>query len=322
MVISKLEFMEVIKHFEVSFLSEDEYEWHDIKIKFTGCSCKIEGKIPFKVEQDICNHYLNNRYRIKANDTYEEIDQSKEKIYFYKIYSKEGMLLFLIKLHNYFAKIENKSLITKEESLELLNQLHLEMINKVYPFDNTKTWLEKNTEHAHLFQKKQKDYQLYSLLEKFDDTINPFMNQNILLDDVQNFLNNVGLRYKSLNPGFKIVIWDRETGYSTHIERTSTGFSYGISYQKDNCNKTVIHYFYPIEGSTYYQTEGLKININQENINIDLRTNQMSSNSCQEEKILTNEAKKELMKLLNEALEEASKITIENMVIPSLIRKN
>lgn len=310
---TRLEFEEVLNAFKISTLEKDKFSWYTINIAYPDNRYAIvNGIIPEEVKNVIYERNQNHEYGIMPNGSYAIKNPENFLISYYKFELKEGLILFLSKIYNYFVKTNGLKQISDKQNQEILKKVESAIIQKTNPFQATKEWM-KYTECYEQYQQILKDSKcqevLRNLLNEFDNFINPFMNQEILLKDANLFLDDVHIQGNKTEEEAKIVLWDKDTGEAMHISRTTKGFSYAITYkEKNNENVSFIHYYHPRDSIEYSNTENVMIVKGNINFHYDITTNTIIDIRKNEKRKMTREGEDFLYQELQKAILIAQKI--------------
>ena len=201
----------------------------------------VNGLIPYELASYIYSKYDNNYYliRVKGNNQYEK---PTSDVYTYHIDTVEGLAVFILEYENYINNVET----TKEEVEDLLikvNQyllknydLNLSVYEHMLNQDNRFNYF-----NSVLNNKTIIDYKLRKKIEEYDDTIMPFLNNKMNVEDSE-FIVNI-----FTNEDYKdLYLKDNYSDEKLKINLDKNEFY--LVYEKEVeepyiCNN-VYHYFY------------------------------------------------------------------------------
>lgn len=106
----------------------------------------------------------------------------------YHIDTKEGLVVLITELQDYYAKKLNNGKIENsqvDKQKEIIGQINKELIESSNPQITTDQWMTIN--NVDIFERTknnknvtEQDLEIRSLLEQYDMTINPFTNDNLV----------------------------------------------------------------------------------------------------------------------------------------------
>lgn len=327
---NRLEYSEVMKCMKIAFL-----RWHNLKISFGPTSyATVEGNIPLEVAKIIFDKYPENEYGIRINGGCMDWNPNRIFPHYYHIDTKEGLVIFITEMKDYLARIEGKEETEAKRFDELMVSINSEILKKIDPSISTYEWMqadEKNNESFSqtLIEEEKIPFrkQLRKLIDKFDRTINPYLNQDIELDEIKNYIQKVNINgdcYDSENGK------DRKNCCRLHITklgsddiasyfRNSDGFSYQLQYTLgEDKYLTVLHNY--SNRSTPINDEGEFISIEYWGSNIEKRvgirynlTTGKAKTTDGEDLQITPDIEKFVSDELLNAIGLAASITIDNM---------
>lgn len=318
----------------------------------------VLGKIPLEVANIIYKKYPNNQYNIRINGVQGDVDPIKyaiddkykmerllaydsnygnymEKsinakknlnrrkdenkyIDMYLIDSKEGLVVLLTEIKDYYAR--KQGLEEREASRfdELMSIINLELLKKLNPYITTYEWMNKDLNFLKTVENDQKEpfrKKIRMALEEFDKTVNPFMDKDVQLDESTNYLKNINIsagECSTEKDGCQIHIQDLQSQNMTSYYRYPNGFAYHLRSSFNKQYLTVVHSYFDnkeiISIDLFGENAKVKLNIR---YNFTKDTLLISN----EEKIdVTPELKKYIYTKLLEAIEIAKTVTIDNMI--------
>ena len=348
---NKLEFNEIVEEFGINdYLMKDVYcrirrvyFWNNIEMFFSDSYYTVvTGKIPLEVANIIYEKYPNNPYGIRIDGGCFDYIPSKhavddQYIREYHIDSKEGFIIFLSELRDYYARKYGLPATEVQKYNEILSNVCSKILKKLNPYITTYEWMEgaesdnsesfinavirdKATSFGYVFRKA---------LDQFDKTVNPYINEDIELDSIDSYLQRVNIGantydYDEDEGKYRenccvMQIKERTGENRTIYYRSPNGFSYQLKYilgPKEGL--TVLHYFDNKGDKKSDKGEHLYISYYGENSKqkVDLRyniTQGLSGETYKEKTPITPEQMIFVYAELVKAIELASTITIDNM---------
>ena len=327
----------------------------------------VSGKVPLEVAQRIYDKYPNNPFEIRvagghldnkpldycSSDEYENfiktaeasnidsyinnlrevkkaiVEKKPESLYIesYHIDSKEGVLILLTELHDYYARKANNGQLVEsqvDKQFELFSEVNKRLIEQGNPYVTTEEWLEK---HNMVEVGDNKDaLEVLPYLTEFDNAVNPFGNP---INDVKSqFEHNDKVKFELYNNPetdyFKMSISDKTT-MAEHM-RTELGrhdykdpfLTYGLYYKADDKVLVHLHHYISVnenENVVYLTT----LNEDSKDDEIDLRFDLISglayrTYAKEDEKLpITEKEKKLIVEALINATEIAKDLTLVNL---------
>lgn len=267
----------------------------DIRVEFSLTYYAIvRGKIPYEVAKNIYGLYPKNEFKIRVSGgrddwnffdflTDDEYERAKNEnlgnsklleearnmmvrrndknkyIPLYHIDTKEGLLVFLSELRNYYLGSNNleedyewKSNIMSNSYFNMIKNANLkfstyDIMKSNKSFNET---VDKNleTDLGSVFR---------STLDEFDRMVNPFMDEGAELDD--DYLDKVDIdinaRYykKSELNGCELTIHDKDTGNEVFYSRKLNGFCYKVCFKADNNTEIIFAHCFVDESNDSYE---------------------------------------------------------------------
>ena len=334
----------------------------------------VNGKIPLEVANIIYNKYKDNEYGIRVNggandvspydwavdDKYvaktlyneneriseyvkrcatenkkfeRRVDKNKY-INTYHIDTKEGLVIFLSELNDYYSRLNNEQEKFVSSEQIILAHINTTLLKQAKLNITTYQWMAQDEKNRDIFFSKIKEGTKTSFgrsfrlaIDTFDATINPFINENVELDDINNFKEKVNMTfytYNKLNDKIRnncaeAHIVDLNTGNVASYFRTMEGFSYKLMYKlAEGKNFTLIHYFSSDSFNEKENGEVIAVNYRGDNVNekIDIRyniTKGLAGTTYGEKTQVTPEQKEYIYDQIIKAINLAETITIDNM---------
>ena len=252
----------------------------------------------------------------------------------YHIDTKEGLLIFLIEMKDYYLRKNNLPETEVKKYDELISNITSEILRKVNPKISAYDWMqgdEANKEKYNCSFERDNNTKLGQIFRKavsdFDKAVNPFLNDTIELDEVSNYLKNVKISANTYNSEegkyrkgcCSLKIEDLATGDTTTYYRSPEGFSFQLSYKLGEENYlTVLHYFSTHGNYESDKGEVIAIDYFGDNVKdkIDIRlniTNGKAGKTYVDKITATPEQIAFVYDELLKAIDYASNITIKNM---------
>lgn len=294
---------------------------------------KYEKDIQRYIEEHLgVDEYLSKCENAKRNfKRRKNIDDKYLKTY--HIDSKEGLLIFLTEMKDYFLRKNNLSETEVKKYDELIAKVTSEILKKVNPYISAYDWMQNDKENKSKYNSsierdsKTKLGQMFrTAVLDFDKAVNPFTD-DVEFDEISNYLKKVKINANSYNSEHgkyrqgccSLEITDISTGNKTTYYRNPDGFSFQLSYKFGEKNYLqVLHYF--STSGNFESDKGEVIAIyycgdNVENeIDIELNiTNGKSGETYEDKTPATLEQITFVYDQLLKATSYASEITIENM---------
>lgn len=323
--------------------------WNNLTFKFGGTYyAVVEGDIPLEVANTIYEKYPGNPYGIRVNGGCDDWNPNEMHPHCYHIDSKEGLVIFITEMKDYFARKDGLLETEVQRYDEIMATINSRILKTVNPSISTYEWMQGDEENRKIFfqtiannEKTPIGKDFRKAIDDFDKTINPFINQDIELDEIENYLQKVNISantYSSKNSDGMIRlncgemhITDLESRNNVNYYRNPNGFSYQLHYvlgEEQYLN--VLH---------YYSTNELDENDNGEFISIDYwgkkipqkidirynLTRGVAGETYDPKTPITPEQEKFVYDELLKAISLASTITLDNMKkksIPKQLKPN
>ncbi len=281
---------------------------------------------------ELCKKAIKNLKRRTNNNKY---------LNTYHIDTKEGLLILLTEMKDYYLRKNNKPETEVKKFDDLLAMVSSEILKNVDPSIPAYDWMQGDEENRNTYNlaverdKNTKLGQMFrTAISDFDKAVNPFINgANTELDDIENYLKRIKIianKYNSVNGKHRenccsLIITDSKTGNNTAYYRSPDGFSFKLSYKLgDNEYLDVLHYFTTTGNFESDKGEVIAINYDSDNENIDMRfniTNGKAGKTYEDKTNATTEQIAFVYDKLLEATEYAKSVTIENMKKKGNIRQ-
>lgn len=240
---------------------EDVHLWpsYPLIIWYYGTSYAIvKGTIPSELAEIIYEKYPGKKYGIGINGGRIDINPKDESVRYYHIDTKEGLLAFITEFEDY--ELRQKGLPETEvdnydKLLGIINEKLLTIANPgVSPQDCVKGLIGDTKEYRIALENtKNSEIGLYlrKAINNFDKAVNPYLDNNIELDSVENYSKNVTLGVYSNENTDKNNIVDCELrikkgeDYEAEYTRYNYGFIYRFSYRNFEGQSVIIsHSFF------------------------------------------------------------------------------
>lgn len=260
------------------------YSFGTASVCYGGNQFAIVRNLPLKVAEMVEEKYPNNPYEIKTDslaidDEYKQeisitgrTNRAEEKlqqrtsdnkyIEYCRVETVEGLIVLLLEMRDYWIQKYNLEVQDTKSKEDILSEVLSKVLTLAKPTIKNSEWLENNKIFLTTQMSEQDNpekLKLKALLDTFDKTINPFLNEEIALKDMKEIVGNVELsvgtssRYidecylrirdkKDTPSGFKnqAEYW-RGRGVGWKRKRC---FSYDLSYTKDDGTEvTATHYY-------------------------------------------------------------------------------
>ena len=200
----------------------------------------VKGKVPYELALLIRNKYDNNVYKIRVNGNHES-EIPNGDIYTYHIDTIEGLVAFLIETQNYYSKSNN----TSKSFEHLLSMVYSKILQDSDPNISICDWMLNNENRNSYFETilnmdTYLDFKLRKKIESFDNIVNPFCDNDLVLSDFKFIVR--GNVYQD-NSWFSLI--DKYSGITMTTMRETGGFGVKLSVPADNIpyESSVYHYF-------------------------------------------------------------------------------
>lgn len=325
---NRLEYSEVMKAVEIPL-----HHWHNFNIYFGGTFyAVVEGNIPLEVANAIYEKYPGNPYGIRVNGGCNDWNPNRIYPTYYHIDSKEGLAIFITEMKDYFAR--NDESIETQKFDELMVTINSAILKKVKPSISTYEWMQTDGENCETFfqtisseTKTAFGTKLRKAIDSFDKTVNPFINQDVELDEIESYLQKVNISANAYDSKdgrerkdcCQIHITDLKSGNKVSYYRSSDGFSYQLHYiLAEGQHLTFTHYFSTKAVDEEYKGEFITFDYlgSDTSQEIDVRynlTKGVVGTTYGQKKPITPDQEKFVYNELLNAISLASTITLDNM---------
>ena len=337
---------------EVANIIYEKYPNNPFQIRVDG-GC--DDWIPFdhatneKYEKDI-QEYINqhlsaDEYLAKCKNARRNLrrrNNDNKYIKTYHIDTKEGLLILLSEIKDYYLRKGNLPETEVKKYDEIITKVSSEILKKVNPSISAYDWMQYDEENKDNYNSsverdsKTKLGQMFrDAILDFDKAVNPFTSDDVELDEIGNYLKRVKINansYSSVDGKYRkgcchLEISDLNTGNSTTYYRSPDGFSFQLMYKLgDNQYLNVLHYF--STSGNYESDKGEVIAINyfgdniEDKIDIRLNITNGKAGATYDDKIpATPEQIAFVYDELLKATAFASEVTIENMKKKGNVKK-
>lgn len=239
---NRLEFNKVIKAMDINNVVtvtkgrfgtvEVVHLWEDVYISFSGSYYTIvKGRIPYELVDIIYQKYPKNPYSIRiVNDSSNHAGLYVDA---FQVDTKEGLVVLLSEIADYNTKKNGGAVTTVNRVEELMTIINSDMLNDVKSFISTCV----NNGRRKNLSNTQFERDLFLAIEMFDRTVNPFQDESIKLNDVEDYIKKISISadIDTVNHQFaKIFITDLSTKNETRFQFGNEGFSYQLCYHVDD----------------------------------------------------------------------------------------
>ena len=320
---NKLEFRKVMETMGIdnkvtTYVANKEeaaYIWNDLLMWCANGYTTVQGKIPLVVASSIYKKYPENQYGIRIEGSYWDEDPKEcahgDYISRYDIDTKEGLIVFLTEMEAYL----NNEKITEERFEDLVVQVTTRALEEINPSINTYDWMQRCPDQKDMYNstiEKDKKSELWgwfrNLVSEFDKAVNPYIDPDIELDDVSNYIKNVEINtYKSESSDWgecEFTIREIDGEYILTYMRHPEGFLFKLTSEALG-----VFHVCSEDGETitiqYYGS-------NRGNLKLDL-TNKLAGEIFNEKKPVTVEQLGFIADELGKAIEIARNVSVKNM---------
>jgi len=326
---NRLEYNEVMKAVEIPL-----HRWNNFTIRFGGTHyAVVKGNIPLKVANAIYEKYPDNPYGIRVNGGCNHWNPNEVYPTCYHIDSKEGLVIFIPEMKDYFAKKAGLIETEVQRFDELMASINSEILKKVNPSISTYEWMQADKENNEIFlqtvsngEKTLFEKEFRKAIDNFDKTINPFINPDIELDESRNYLSKINISANIYGSEYskesknccQMHITDLKNGNQVNYYRNPNGFSYQLQYiLGEEQYLTILHNYSTKEADENENGEFIAINYWGKNTpqKVDIRYNLTKCifSSKNQKMPITPEQEKFVYDELLKAIGLASSITLDNM---------
>lgn len=329
---------------EVANIIYEKYPNNPHKIRIDGgCSdyTPIEHAIDDQYKKEIQEHIEQSleidEYLVRCKKSRRNMLRRKNDnkyIETYHIDSKEGLIIFLTELKDYYARKQGLRETEVQRYDEIISTVSSEILKQVNPSITNYDWMRADEQYGEIFLNTiARDKQIpfgrafRKIIDQFDRTVNPYINEDIELDSIDNYLKKVNIDANTYDQKYgkyrknccRITIKAKDGESEVRYYRSPNGFSYQLMYvlgPEEYLN--VLHYFDNKGDKESDKGEHIYINYFGENSKqeIDLRYNitlGLASKTDEDKMPITSEQMSFVYDELVKATELASTITIDNM---------
>lgn len=348
---TRLEFNEILKAININNhilnargangLEQEVYFWNDLLIQFSGTDyALIKGNIPLEFANILYNKYPKSRYKMRINGGTDRPSEDKE-ISMYYINAKEELIIFLTELKDYNARKKGLPETEVQRYDEIMSTIMGSILKKVNPCITSTEWMAADKENGEKYLKtieneKETSFgrEFRNVVDQFDKTINPFINEEIELDSADKYLKKVKVtadvfnevHHKKRNGCCKMAI---ENGSESEVSyfRNPDGFIYRLRYALGKGEYlTIAHYFRTDAERESDNGEVISIDYFGDDSNQDFNliyniTNGLAGEYSEPKKPITPEQMTTVFDTLSNGTRLASTITVDNMA-KAVIKKS
>lgn len=306
----------------------------------TDEQCGIEVRKLLK--EHLNNDEYKERFKKIRSDMLNRPNEDKY-IPMYYIDAKEELVIFLTELKDYYARKKGLPETAVQRYDEILASITSAILKNVNPCITATEWMAADKECGESYlstieseQKTPLGRALRKMLEQFDKTINPFINEEIELDSAERYLKKVNITastfdevwHKKRKGCCKITIGKRNSEHEVVHYRDPNGFIYRLWYALGEGEYVIVsHYFR--NDAEHESDNGEIINIeyfgNEANQIYNLKyniTKGLAGSNFEPLTPVTAEQMSAVFDTLSKATRMASTITIDNMTKKATIKQS
>ena len=255
--------------FEVADIIYEKYPNNPYKIRIDGGSEDYKP-IEYAIDKQYTKEIAEELKKTTSLEDFSTInkklkkemlkrDDDKKYISKYHIDTKEGLIILLTEMKDYYARKQELPEVEVQRFDEILSTVNTEILKKVNPNITTYEWMQEDKEYGKIFLSSiSKDQDtpfgrtFRDIIEQFDKTINPYINEEIELDTINNYSKRVNISanvYNEEDGKFrknccKMIIKPKDEKNEVRYYRKPNGFSYQLMYTiNPDEYLTVFHYF-------------------------------------------------------------------------------
>lgn len=293
---------------------------------------KYKKDIQEYVEQNLNDEEYLEKCKKARKNLSRRVNENKY-IGTYNIDTKEGLVILLLEMKDYFARKQGLVETEVKRFDELMATINSRILKKVNPYISTYEWMKSDSKNSEIFlrtvendRKTSFGKQFRNAIDKFDKVVNPYINEKIDLDEMINYLSKVNISSDVYNfeNGMQrenccqIHITDIASKNKVSYYRRPDGFSYQLMYTLGNQQYLSVLHYYSTRVEQDDIGEVIYINYFGDNIpqEIDVRyniTHGVVGKTYGEKSSITLEQKEWIYDELLKAINLASTITIDNM---------
>ena len=247
--------------FEVADIIYEKYPNNPYKIRIDGGSEDYKP-IEYAIDKQYTKEIAEELEKTTSLEDFSTInkklrkemlkrDDDKKYIIKYHVDTKEGLIIL--------ARKQELPEVEVQRFDEILSTVNTEILKKVNPNITTYEWMQEDKEYGKIFLSSiSKDQDtpfgrtFRDIIEQFDKTINPYINEEIELDTINNYSKRVNISanvYNEEDGKFrknccKMIITPKDEKNEVRYYRKPNGFSYQLMYTiNPDEYLTVFHYF-------------------------------------------------------------------------------
>lgn len=255
--------------FEVADIIYEKYPNNPYKIRIDGGSEDYKP-IEYAIDKQYTKEIAEELKKTTSLEDFSTInkklkkemlkrDDDKKYISKYHIDTKEGLIILLTEMKDYYARKQELPEVEVQRFDEILSTVNTEILKKVNPNITTYEWMQEDKEYGKIFLSsvsKEQDTPLgrtfRNIIEQFDKTINLYINEEIELDTIDNYSKRVNISANVYNEEdgkyrkncCRMIITPKDGKNEVRYYRKPNGFSYQLMYTiNPDEYLTVFHYF-------------------------------------------------------------------------------
>lgn len=292
--------------------------------------CATDDIYERKIQEYASKDLSPKEFLSKCNNTRRNLKRRIDKNKYIKKYhidTKEGLVILITEMRDYFARINRKAETEVKRYNEIISIINSMIINEINPNMTAEEWMVNNESYSKFYYEtlaRDMETTLGRLFREaisdFDNAVNPFQDINNKLTSVNIYSSNVMINgYSNEKGNTRMIITDIDTENFVDYQRSDDGFCYGLHYsfgKKDYLQ--ISHYFTGNCDDSADRGEGIAIYYGGKNSNNkqDIRfniTNGTIGTTRGEKKLATPGQIAFIYDELLKAIEYASSVTIDNM---------
>ena len=270
----------------------------------------------------------------KASSNLKRRDNQNKYINTYHIDTKEGLLILLLELKDYYLRKNNRKDYSVDDYDILIKQVYINILEKVNPKISASSWMEgdpiNKDSYKALIERDNRSRigrMFREAVSSFDKAVNPYLRSDIHLDSVHNYLDKVKIAANLYDEDTNnkregcccFQITDKDNN-STSYYRSDDGFSFQLHYKLgEEQNLNILHYY--SNRGNYEDDKGEVIAIEYYGSNvkdkIDLRLNLSNGKAGETYKEKSSATIDQIGFVYDELLTGtvyANKVTVDNML--------
>lgn len=200
----------------------------------------VKGNTPYELALLIREKYDNDKYKIRVEGGREE-EYPKKDIYTYHIDTKEGLVAYILERQNYYS--------TSKESPNDLDNIMKTVYTKILAATNPRLsiydWMLDRENRKEYFKTLLNvntglDFKLRKKIDDFDNTINPFVKNDIDLNNQNFIVDGYNGKYENY---FALIDQESDVMLSTYREKEGFTIELRVPLEKPY-GSYVYHYFH------------------------------------------------------------------------------